>query len=189
MLLQSVFIGKAREIYSSLSIEQCHDYEVVKKAVLKAYELVPEVYRQRFRSAKKETNQTHVEFAREQEQMLDRWLSSKNVNIEFKQLRQLVLIEQFKDCIHADIKTVALPALSVRRGKVKEPSRFLPFLPDFSSFSPIFPDFFPLFPGFWQIFRCQGWHSAPLATPVATPLHQNSLTRYKQFRSCINNGG
>ena len=58
--------------------------------------------------------------------------------------------------------------LSVRRGKVKEPSRFLPFLPDFSSFFPIFPLFsrffmiFPLFPDFRQIIRCQGWHSAPL---------------------------
>ena len=105
LLLQSVFIGKAREIYSSLSLEQCSNYDVVKKAVLKAYELVPEAYRQKFRSAKKESNQTHVEFARVQEQMLDRWLSSKNVNDNFKQLRQLVLVEQFKNCIHADIKT------------------------------------------------------------------------------------
>ena len=105
LLLQSVFVGKAREIYSSLSIEQCQNYDAVKKAVLKAYELVPEAYRQKFRSAKKETNQTHIEFARVQEQMLDRWLSSKNVNEDFKQLRQLVLIEQFKECIHANIKT------------------------------------------------------------------------------------
>ena len=30
-----------------------------------------------------------------------------------------------------------------------------------------FPNFFP---DFWQIFHCQWWHSAPLATPVATPL-------------------
>ena len=74
LLLQSVFIGKAREIYSSLSIEQCQNYDAVKKAVLKAYELVPEAYRQKFRSAKKESNQIHVEFARVQEQMLDRWL-------------------------------------------------------------------------------------------------------------------
>ena len=93
LLLQSVFIGKAREIYSSLSIEQCQSYDAVKKAVLKAYELVPEAYRQKFRSAKKESNQTHVEFARVQEQMFDRRLSSKNVNEDFKQLRQLVLIE------------------------------------------------------------------------------------------------
>ena len=84
LLLQSVFIGKAREIYSSLSLEQCSNYDVVKKAVLKAYELVPEAYRQKFRNAKKESNQTHVEFARVQEQMLDRWLSSKNVNENFQ---------------------------------------------------------------------------------------------------------
>ena len=100
LLLQSVFVGKAREIYYSLSIEQCQNYDAVKKAVLKAYELVPEAYRQKFRSAKKESNQTHVEFARVQEQMFDRWLTSKNVNEDFKQLRQLVLIEQFKECIH-----------------------------------------------------------------------------------------
>ena len=100
-----MFVGKAREIYSSLSIEQCQNYDAFKKAVLKAYELVPEAYLQKFRSAKKESNQTHVEFARVQEQMFDRWLSSKNVNGDFKQLRQLVLIEQFKDCIHANIKT------------------------------------------------------------------------------------
>ena len=105
LLLQSVFIGKAREIYSSLSIEQCHDNDVVKKAVLKAYELGPEAYRQKIRSAMKETNQAHAVFARVQEQMLDRWLSSKNVNNEFKKLRHLVLIEQFKNCIRADIKT------------------------------------------------------------------------------------
>ena len=73
--------------------------------MLKAYELVPEAYWQQFRNARKQTNQTHVEFASVQEQMLERWLSSKNVNQEFKQLRQLVLIEQFKTCINAEIKT------------------------------------------------------------------------------------
>ena len=46
LLLQSVFVGKAREIYSSLSLEQCQHYDTVKKAVLKAYKLVPEAYRQ-----------------------------------------------------------------------------------------------------------------------------------------------
>ena len=80
---------------------------MVKKAVVKVYELVPDAYRQKFRSAETESNQTHVEFARVQEQMFDRWLNSKNVNEDFKQLRQLVLIEHFKECIHAtcNIKT------------------------------------------------------------------------------------
>lgn len=36
LLLQSVLIGKAREIYSSMSVEQCSQYEQVKSAILKA---------------------------------------------------------------------------------------------------------------------------------------------------------
>ena len=52
-LLQSVFVGKAREVYSALPIDQTKNYDSVKIAVLKAYELVPEAYRQKFRQLKK----------------------------------------------------------------------------------------------------------------------------------------
>ena len=79
LLLQSVVIGKAREIYTQLSLEQSSDYDKVKELILKAYELVPEAYRQKFRDCRKEPNQTHVEFARTKEQLFDRWCSSKKV--------------------------------------------------------------------------------------------------------------
>ena len=49
LLLQSVLIGKAREIYTQLGVEQSHHYETVKELILKSYELVPEAYRQKFR--------------------------------------------------------------------------------------------------------------------------------------------
>ena len=45
LLLQSVLIGKAREIYTQLGAEQSHHYETVKELILKGYELVPEAYR------------------------------------------------------------------------------------------------------------------------------------------------
>jgi len=38
MLLQSVLIGKAREVYSALSVEQSTDYNLVESEVLLAYE-------------------------------------------------------------------------------------------------------------------------------------------------------
>ena len=41
LLLQGVLVGKVREIYSAMSIEQSSQYEIVKKTILKAYELVP----------------------------------------------------------------------------------------------------------------------------------------------------
>ncbi|VDI30225.1 Hypothetical predicted protein [Mytilus galloprovincialis] len=52
-MLQSVLEGKAVEIYSALPSEKSSDYDTVKQVVLKAYELVPEAYRQKFRSYKK----------------------------------------------------------------------------------------------------------------------------------------
>ena len=73
LLLQSVLIGKAREIYTQLPVEQSHHHETVKELILKIYELVPEAYRQKFRNCKKDSNQTHVEFARNKEQFFDRW--------------------------------------------------------------------------------------------------------------------
>ena len=50
LLLQSVLVGKAQEIYGSLSVEHSSNYEQVKEAILKAYELIPEAYRQKFRN-------------------------------------------------------------------------------------------------------------------------------------------
>ena len=41
LLLQSVLVGKVRKIYSAMSVEQSLQYDHVKKAVLKVYELVP----------------------------------------------------------------------------------------------------------------------------------------------------
>ena len=59
LLLQSVLVGKAQEIYGSLSVEQSSSYGHVKEAILKAYELVPEAYRQKFRNYLKYDSKTH----------------------------------------------------------------------------------------------------------------------------------
>ena len=105
LLLQSVVIGKAREIYTQLSLEQSSDYDKVKDLILKAYELVPEAYRQKFRNCRKENDQTHVEFARTKEQLFDRWCSSKKIGSDYPKLRQLMLVEEFKRCINSDVKS------------------------------------------------------------------------------------
>ena len=104
LLLQSVVIGKAREIYTQLSLEQSSDYDTVKEFILKAYELVPEAYRQKFRDCRKDNDQTHVEFARTKEQLFDRWCSSTKVGSDHAKLRQLMLVEEFKRCINSDVK-------------------------------------------------------------------------------------
>ena len=53
-LLHPQLKGKALNVFSALSIEECFDYEIVKKALLTAYERVPEFYRRKFRNIGKE---------------------------------------------------------------------------------------------------------------------------------------
>ena len=105
LLLQSVLVGKAQEIYGSLSVEQSSNYEHVKEAILKAYELVPEAYRQKFRNYLKYDSKTHVEFAREKENLFNRWCHSKEIGQDFKKLKQMVLLEEFKDKVRPGIRS------------------------------------------------------------------------------------
>ncbi|XP_073785824.1 uncharacterized protein [Danio rerio] len=104
MLLQCVFTGKAQDIYSALTLEQSGEYETVKTAVLHAYELVPEAYRQKFRNLIKTENCTFVEFAREKESLFERWCTSMKVETK-EQLRELLLLEEFKHCVPSAVAT------------------------------------------------------------------------------------
>ncbi|PIK62099.1 hypothetical protein BSL78_00982 [Apostichopus japonicus] len=103
LLIQTSFTGKAQQIYSSLSLDECADYEHVKKCILNGYELVPEAYRQKFRSLRKLDSQSHIEFARCKSTLFERWCSSLNVT-SIDQLQQLILLEEFKRCIPPEIK-------------------------------------------------------------------------------------
>lgn len=98
LLLQCRIHGKAQEVVAALPLSDTLKYDVVKAAILKAYELVPEAYRQKFRSFKKSPSQTYVEFAREKGSLFDRWCASNKVT-NFDTLRELVLLEEFKNCL------------------------------------------------------------------------------------------
>ncbi|XP_072557069.1 uncharacterized protein [Paramormyrops kingsleyae] len=98
LLLQCKLVGKAQEVCSALALEQSLDYDIVKATVLRAYELVPEAYRQNFRNLPKSASQTYVEFAREKAVLFDKWCGASGV-FTFDQLKELVLLEEFKNCV------------------------------------------------------------------------------------------
>ena len=95
IMLQTVLTGKAQVTYASVSLEDSSDYDLVKAEILKAYELVPEAYRQHFRGLKKVDGQTHLDFAREKTKSFDKWCRSKDVK-DLEGLKQLMLLEEFK---------------------------------------------------------------------------------------------
>lgn len=98
LLLQCKLVGKAQEVCSSLPLQDSLQYDLVKVAILRAYELVPEAYRQKIRAHRKSSSQTFVEFAREKETLLDKWYNACKVS-DFVSLRELILLEEFKNCL------------------------------------------------------------------------------------------
>ena len=95
LLLQCKVTGRALDAISALPLHESLEYDAVKAAILASFELVPEAYRQKFRNNVKKNSQSCVEFAREKAALFDKWCSSCKVT-DFKALRELILLEEFK---------------------------------------------------------------------------------------------
>lgn len=78
--------GKAQQACSALSVTDAAKY-VVKKAILTAYELVPEAYKQKFRGLRRD-DQTHVEFAHK-EVYFEHWCTFWSIGDDFNTLERL----------------------------------------------------------------------------------------------------
>ncbi|MPC50752.1 hypothetical protein E2C01_044582 [Portunus trituberculatus] len=77
---------------SSSSMRQ--DYDPLKEAILDAYQIRPEAYRQTFRKVHKRSDQTHRQFLYDMNKVFIRWLQSSNVS-SFESLKELVMLENF----------------------------------------------------------------------------------------------
>ncbi|KAL4009738.1 hypothetical protein ACER0C_003590 [Sarotherodon galilaeus] len=99
ILLKCKLEGKAQEVVASLSLEQSMKYEVLKDTIVRAYELVPEAYRQKFRNHKKSSSQTYVEFAHEKGALFDKWCAANGVGDDYESLCELMLLEDFKNSL------------------------------------------------------------------------------------------
>lgn len=85
-----------------MTLEQSLDYDVMKFSVLRAYELVPEAYLQKIRKHMKTSSQTFVEFAREKTILFEKWCAASKIST-FEQLKELILVEEFKNCVSEKI--------------------------------------------------------------------------------------
>lgn len=92
-LLQPKLVGKAQKTFNHL--DNTEDYDMVKQAILDAYEITPDHYRRTFRNYVKPDKHTFLEFAMEKMRMLKKWLATSNITT-FSDLVNLVAIEEWK---------------------------------------------------------------------------------------------
>ena len=65
---------------------------------------MPEAYGQKLRSYTKASCQTYAEFAHAKQRLFDQWCHALKVGEDFCKLRQVILLEDFKNSINANLK-------------------------------------------------------------------------------------
>ena len=95
--LSALLSGRALEVYSRLSEEAAQDYDRVKLALMKRYDLTEDGYRRKFRASKPEVDESPEQFIVRLDRHLLRWLEMSNTDRSFEGLKDLIVKEQFID--------------------------------------------------------------------------------------------
>ncbi|XP_078000810.1 uncharacterized protein LOC144453400 [Glandiceps talaboti] len=93
--LSALLKGKALTVYSGMVPHEAVDYDKLKDALLKRYQLNEEGFRVKFRSCLQESSETASQYAVRLEHYLDRWLTMGKVDGKYNNVKDLLLREQF----------------------------------------------------------------------------------------------
>ena len=77
--LSALLRGKALDVYSRLSPDQASDYDYLKEALLKRYQLTEDGFKRKFRSARPEVGESPAQFLARLASYLQRWVELANV--------------------------------------------------------------------------------------------------------------
>ncbi|GFO36712.1 reverse transcriptase [Plakobranchus ocellatus] len=84
--------GRALDCFGRLSAEQAKDYDKVKEALMKRYDLTEDGYRRKFRTCKPAEGESHDMFI-----VRIVWIELSKMDKSYKKLKVLIVREQFMD--------------------------------------------------------------------------------------------
>ena len=93
--LSALLSGRVLEVYSRLSEEAAKDYDKVKIALMKRYDLTEDGYRRKFRASKLEVHESPEQFIVRLDRYLLRWLELSDTGRTFEGLKDVIVREQF----------------------------------------------------------------------------------------------
>ena len=87
--------GKSQAAYAAMSTEHSNDYDKVKEAILRRYDITDETYRQRFRSLKKGTGESYRDVYVRLKDLFNKWVKP-DVN-DVQKVIEILIMEQLTD--------------------------------------------------------------------------------------------
>ena len=93
--LSALLSEHARDVYSRVSAEDAINYDKMKLALMKMYDLTENGYRRKLRESKPETGESRDQFLVHLSTYLVRWLELSNTEQIFQGIKDLIVKEQF----------------------------------------------------------------------------------------------
>ena len=93
--LGALLKGRSLEVYSRLPSDEALDYEKLKLALLKHYQMTEDGYRTKFRTTRPQKNETPCQFAARISGYLHNWVKMSKIDHTYEGLIDLLLREQF----------------------------------------------------------------------------------------------
>ncbi|XP_048748044.2 uncharacterized protein LOC125660258 [Ostrea edulis] len=96
--------GKALDSYARLREVESNDYDVIKKAILKRYDLTASTYKDKFRACKQDPNETFREFYTRSLNYFEHWCQMERVGENFVVLVDVLMREQLINSSSKDLQ-------------------------------------------------------------------------------------
>ena len=91
--LLPLLTGKARGAYVHMDVDDAHEYDKVKTAILKKYDINPETYRQRFRSLHVEPEESPQELYVRLKELYVKWIQPQGKTLH--EISEVLIMEQY----------------------------------------------------------------------------------------------
>lgn len=105
LYLSALLKGRALDVYSRLPPDQAADYETLKSALLKRYQLTADGFKYRFHSAKPEQGEIPAQFITRLDSYLTRWMELAEAEKTYDGLKTLIVKEQYINICSKELAT------------------------------------------------------------------------------------
>lgn len=102
--LSALLKGEALNVYYRLPVEDYDDYDAVKTALLKRYQLTEKGFREKFRQALPEHGETFSQFITRLDMYLQRWVELSGIEQTYDDFKDLLLREQALNVANKDLQ-------------------------------------------------------------------------------------
>ncbi|XP_062572173.1 uncharacterized protein LOC134234132, partial [Saccostrea cucullata] len=101
--LSALLKGRALEVYALMSKSKADNYDELKAALLRRYDMTKEGFKRKFRSCRPENSETFSQFTVRLGSYLTRWIEMSKISTTFDDLFDLILRDQFLHVCNYDL--------------------------------------------------------------------------------------